>query len=77
MSDRSQALKAMTLSAEFRSCLRLMDKSKLVSGGHLKCAREDCARYLAQSILIYPPSLEVLGLKAIVTGKLRVIALRA
>ena len=62
MYDRSQALKAMRLSAEFRTCLDLMRKSKRVSGHQLLEAEKECALYLARTNLIYPPSLKQLGL---------------
>lgn len=76
MSDRSLALKAMTLSAEMRSSLRLMEKSKIISGAHLKRAKEECAQYLAQSILIYPPSMKAVGLREGMTLEERRIVLQ-
>lgn len=63
MSDRSVAMKAMNLTSEFRSVLRLMERSRSVSSSYVASARSECAQYLAQSLLIYPPSLSRLGLK--------------
>jgi hypothetical protein len=63
MTDRSIALKTQRMAAEMRSNLCLMERSKRVSGAHLKEARKECALYLARTNLIYPPSLKVLGLK--------------
>lgn len=60
--DRTTPLKAMRLSAEMRTSLALMEKSKLVSGALLHAARAECADYLARTNLIYPPSLKMVGL---------------
>ena len=56
------ALKAMRLSAEMRTNLALMEKSPVVTGAHLKKARDDCALYLEETNLIYPPSMRSVGL---------------
>ena len=61
--DRAEALKAMRLSAEFRSCLSLMRCSRAVSGAHLAAARAECSSFLARGILSYPPSLMSCGLR--------------
>jgi hypothetical protein len=60
--ERSIALKAMRLSAEFRTNLGLMRRSRKVTTQECREAEKECALYLAQSNLIYPPSLKAVGL---------------
>lgn len=59
---RTNALKTMRLSAEYRTNLALMEKSPLCRSALVKKAREQSALYLARTNFIYPPVFRELGL---------------
>lgn len=59
----SEANKASKHIAEMRTNLKLMDKSKEVSGASIRAAREELTLYLEDNFLKYPPSMKLIGLK--------------
>ena len=64
MIDRKEANKAMLFSAEMRSNLQIMAKSKLVSTAQLRETEKEVQLYLARRNLIYPPTMKRTGLRA-------------
>ena len=62
-SHRTTARKLQTLSAEMRTNLDLMRRSKRVTQAIIADAQKECALYLARTILNYPPSMRSLGLR--------------
>lgn len=67
---RTAALKNQRMTAEFRSNLKLLEKAasdsrnQKVWPGQFIRAREEARQYLAENLLIYPPTFEKVGLNA-------------